>query len=82
MSWSSKNWNNKSSWNTKRVFGTSSAKVQNKEKFISEERKVKFISDVDSQVPEKLKKLFCFIEEVIGTDKKTILKVYEKIKKS
>ena len=50
--------------------------------FISEDRKVKLISDVDPLVPEKLKKLFSFIEEVIETDEKTLLSVYEKIEKS
>ena len=53
-----------------------------KQNFISEDRKVKLISDVDPLVPEKLKKLFSFIEEVIETDEKTLLSVYEKIEKS
>ena len=41
-----------------------------KQAFISEDRKVKLISDVDSQVPSKLKKLLSLIEEVIETDEK------------
>ena len=52
-----------------------------KQNFISEDRKVKLFSDVDSQVPEKLKKLFSFIEEIIETDEKTLMSVYEKIEK-
>ena len=50
--------------------------------FISEDRKVKLISDVDSFVPEKLKKLISLIEEIIETDENTLLSVYEKIEKS
>ena len=50
--------------------------------FLSEDRKVKLISDVDSLVPEKLKNLFFFVEEVVETDEKTLFSVYEKIEKS
>ena len=50
--------------------------------YISSERKVNLISDVDSLVPVKLKKLFSFIEEVIETNEKTLLSVYRKIEES
>ena len=41
------------------------------EKFISEDRKVMLISDVDTLVSDKLEKLFSFIEEIIETNKET-----------
>ena len=53
-----------------------------KQAFISEDRKVKLISDVDSQVPSKLKKLLSLVEEVIETDENTLLSVYRKIEES
>ena len=52
------------------------------ESFIGEDRKVKLISDVDSLVPMKLKKLFSLIEESIETNKETLLSVYAKIEES
>ena len=53
-----------------------------KQAFISEDRKVKLISDVDSLVPEKLKKLFFLIEEIIETDENSLLSVCKKIEVS
>lgn len=53
-----------------------------KEAPIPEDRKVKFISEVDSLVPAKLNKLFSLIEEVIETDEKTLFSVFEKIEES
>ena len=49
---------------------------------IKEDRKVMLISDVDALIPEKLKKLFSFVEEIIETDEKTLMNVYERIEES
>ena len=41
-----------------------------KQTFISNDRKVKLISDVDTLVPEKLKNQLAYIEEIIKKKKK------------
>lgn len=53
-------------------------KPQINEAIISEDRKVMLISDVDSHIPEKLKKLFSLIDEVIETNKETLPSVSQK----
>ena len=53
-----------------------------REKFISEDRKVALISDIDSLVPAELKNLFSLIDEMIETNKETVSSVFERIKGS
>ena len=53
-----------------------------RKKFISEDRKMKLISDVDSLVPIKLKNLLSLIDKIVETDEKTLLLVYRKIEES
>ena len=50
--------------------------------FISEDRKVMQISDVDSFLPDNLKKLFSLVDEIIEINKETISLVYKKIEES
>lgn len=50
--------------------------------FIKEDRKVKLISDVDSIVPEKLKKKIFLIDEIIETNEKTFCPFMKKLKKT
>ena len=61
---------------------SSSSPSKSWESFISQNRKVKLISDVDSLVPDKLKELIFLMEEIIETNKETISLVFKKIEKS
>ena len=50
--------------------------------FISEDRGVKLISDVDHLVTDELRKQFSLIDKIIETNKETFSSVYEKIEES
>ena len=49
---------------------------------IAEDRKVNLIRDVDSLFPERIRKLFLLIDEIIETNKELLSSVHEKIEES
>ena len=81
-SWKSGNKSISSTW--RRTTKSSSWNSSDKRKavFIKEDRKLKLISEVDSQIPSKLKKQLSLIDEIVETDEKTLIQVYQKIEES
>ena len=50
--------------------------------YIKDDRKIKFIGDVEQHITEKQKKLFSLVEEIIETNEDNVIAMYKKIEKS